>query len=189
MNRKSRLLVAAASASAFWLSCASAADSGFYLGAGAGQAQIKDDTANPNGAGTINFDARETSYKAFGGYRLKAIPILDFAGEAGYHYLGKPSRTVLGQNVEYKAQGASAAGLVIFPLGPVDFFGKAGAFYSSIDKNIGGTTSSKTGTSPMYGAGIGFRLGMFGIRAEYEYFDVSGVNRLQMYSVSGVIQF
>jgi hypothetical protein len=189
MTRKSWLAVAAAAAGALCLSSATAADSGFYIGAGAGQAQIKDETANPNGAGTIGFDARSTSYKAFGGYRLSAIPILDFAGEVGYINFGKPSRTIMGQNVEYKAQGGSAAGLVIFPLGPVDFFGKAGALYSSIDKNIGGTTSSKTGTNAMYGAGVGFRLGRFGIRAEYEYFDVSGINRLQMYSVSGVFQF
>jgi len=189
MNRTAWLAVAAASASALWLSPAMAADSGFYIGAGAGQAQIKDETANPNGAGTVNFDARDTSYKAFGGYRLKAIPILDFAGEAGYIYFGKPSRTILGQNVEYKAQGATAAGLVIFPLGPVDFFGKGGVMYSSIDKNVGGTATSKTGSGALYGAGVGVRLGMFGIRFEYEYFDVSSLNRLQMYSVSGVIQF
>jgi len=188
VNRKTSALIAA-SASALWLASASAADSGFYLGAGVGQTQIRDDTSNPNGAGTINFDARDTSYKAFGGYRLKAIPILDFAGEAGYIYFGKPSSTILGQNVEYKVQGASAAGLVIFPLGPVDFFGKGGVLYSSVDKNIGGSSTSKTGTGALYGAGVGLKLGMFGIRFEYEYFDVSNLNRLQMYSVSGVVQF
>ena len=51
------------------------------------------------------------------------------------------------------------------------------------------TTTGKTGTGALYGAGVGIRLGMFGIRFEYEYFDVSSLNRLQMYSVSGVIQF
>ena len=171
------------------MTCANAADSGFYLGIGTSYAEFKDQTANPNGSGTIGFDASSNGYKIFGGYRLKAIPLLDFAGEAGYHYFGKASQTVLGQNVEYKMQGASAAGLVILPLGPVDFFGKGGAIYSSLDKNIGGTASSKTGTNAFYGAGIGFHIGRFGIRAEYEYFDVSNLNRAQMYSLSGVFQF
>jgi hypothetical protein len=172
-----------------WMSCAAATDSGFYIGAGAGQTNIQDDTTNPNGAGTINFDARNTAYKAFAGYRLSGLLLFDFAAEAGYVHFGNPSGTALGQSVEYKVQGTNAAGLLIFPLGPMDFFGKAGAMYSTVDKNIGGTTSSKTSTNPFYGAGIGFRIGKFGIRAEYEYFDVSNLNRLQMYSVSGVYQF
>src|SRR5262245_33926902 len=151
MNRKVSLLIAA-SASAFWLSWASAADSGFYIGLGIGQANVQDQTANPNGAGTIDFDASSNAYKLFGGYRLKAIPILDFAAEAAYVNFNNPSRNVTGQNVAYDVRGGTAAGLVIFPLGPVDFFAKGGAIYSSIDKNIGGTSSSRTGTGALYGA-------------------------------------
>ena len=188
MKRRSRLCIAAASAGTLWLSCANAADSGFYIGLGAGRASVQDQPVNPNGTGTINFDADSPAYKLFGGYRLKAIPILDFAAEAAYVNFNKPSGAT-GTSVEYRMQGGTAAGLVILPLGPVDFFGKGGAVYSSVDKNIGGTTSSKTGSGAVVGAGIGLRLGNFGIRAEYEYFDLSGVNRLQMYSISGVIQF
>jgi hypothetical protein len=189
MVLKRLVSLAAAASSALMISSVNAADSGFYVGAGAGQAHIKDQAANPNGSGTIDFDAKSTAYRAFAGYRLKAIPIIDLAGEAGYINFGNPSRSSQGQNVEYKLQGAELAGLLIFPLGPVDFFGKAGALYSSVDRNIGGTSSSRTSTSPVYGAGVGFRLGRFGVRAEYEYFDVSNLNRLQMFSVSGLIQF
>jgi len=188
MNRKWMAGFAAALA-ALWMSGAAATDSGFYIGAGAGQTNLQDDTANPNGPGTIDFNARNASYKAFAGYRLSGLLLFDFAAEAGYIHFGNPSGTVLGQNVEYKVDGATAAGLLIFPLGPVDFIGKAGAMHSSVDKNIGGTTSSKTSTNPFYGAGVGIRFSKFSVRLEYEYFDVSNLNRLQMYSVSGVYQF
>lgn len=188
MNRNWTAGLAAASA-ALWMSCAAATDSGFYLGGGAGQTNIQDDTANPNGAGTVNFDARKTAYKAFAGYRLSGLLLFDFAAEVGYIHFGSASRTSLGQDLEYKASGANAAGLLIFPLGPVDFFGKAGAMRSSVDKNIGGTTSSQTSTNPFYGAGAGIRFGKFAVRLEYEYFDVSNLSRLQMYSLSGLYQF
>ena len=38
------------------ISCASAADIGFYLGIGYGKGPTKAETANPSGAGTLNFD-------------------------------------------------------------------------------------------------------------------------------------
>ena len=187
MNRKWAAGLAAAAA--LWVSGAQATDSGFYVGLGAGQANFQDQTSNPNGAGTIDFNARDSSYKAFAGYRLSGLLLFDFAGEVGYVNFGSPSRTALGQNVEYKLDGGSAAGLLIFPLGPVDFYGKVGAIEAKLEKNIGGTTSSKSSTSPFYGAGVGLRVSKFSVRLEYEYFDVSNLNRLQMYSISGVYQF
>ena len=39
---------------------------------------------------------------------------------------GNPSQVVAGQNIQFKLSGASIAGLLIVPLGPVDLFGKAG---------------------------------------------------------------
>ena len=49
MNRKWTAGLAAA-ATALWVSCAGATDSGFYVGLGAGQVNMQDQTANPNGA-------------------------------------------------------------------------------------------------------------------------------------------
>ena len=136
----------AALLSALSICSAGAADGGLYIGAGVGQGSIKDDTSNPNGAGTINFNSDDAAYKAFIGYRFTGIPLVDLAAEAGYIAFGKPSQTSLGQNVQYKLHGANAAGLVIFPLGPLDLYGKAGVLSWSSEKNIGGTASSKSGT-------------------------------------------
>jgi len=168
---------------------ANAAGSGLYLGGGVGQTNIQDDPNNPNGGGTLNFDSSATSYRAFIGYRLTVIPLLDFAAEAGYNEFGKPSQTVNGQNLNYKLTGAHAAGLVILPLGPLDVYGKAGVLSWSSDKTVGNTMSSKTGTSGLYGVGLGFKVLSLGVRAEYDYYNVSDVKRVQGYWVDALFQF
>jgi opacity protein-like surface antigen len=160
------------------------AASGLYLGAGVGQTTVKDDT----GAGT--FDAKDPAYKGFLGYRFNLIPIIDLAAEVAYTEFGKPKQTVAGQDLQYKLHGASAAGLVIFPLGPLDFYGKGGMLsWKSEFSAPGATTTSTSGTDPFYGAGIGFQLWKVGIRAEYERFKIKDVDRVEMLSVSVLFQF
>lgn len=158
---------------------ARASDGGIYLGAGVGQGQIRDDSAG------VRFDAKDTSYKGFIGYRFTWLPIIDIAAEAAY----TDFRTLKQQNNEYKLHGASGSGLLIFPLGPLDVFGKAGVMQAQSQKNIGGVVTSKTATSGVYGIGAGFRIWKIGVRAEYEFFDVKAVDRAQMYSVSAIFQF
>ena len=72
MNQRWPLIVAAALLSLF-VAQGHAAD-GLYIGAGIGQAGIKD---NIN---TDTFDANDAAYKAFIGWRFK-VPILDLAIE------------------------------------------------------------------------------------------------------------
>ena len=50
------------------------ADSGFYIGAGAGDSRIENSDAG--------FDESDTAYKIFGGYNIGFIPLVDFAVEA-----------------------------------------------------------------------------------------------------------
>lgn len=168
---------------------AGAADSGIYIGAGVGQGHIRDQTADPAGGGTISFDAKEHAYKGFVGYRFGALPIFDVALEAGYTKFGNAAQTSLGQDINYKLHGATGAALLIFPLGPIDLIGKAGAIRWSVDKSIGGTDTSKTGTAGFVGAGVGMRVWKLGLRAEYEYFDVKNIHGAEMVSVSAILQF
>jgi hypothetical protein len=168
---------------------ANAADSGLYIGGGIGSTTFKDDPANPSGSGNLNFDSSANLARAFIGYRLTVIPLIDLAAEAGYNDFGKPSQTVNGQNLSYKLTGADAAGLVIFPLGPLDLYGKAGVLSYSADKNVGGTTTNKSGTSALYGVGIGVKVWKLGIRAEYDYYNVSNINKVQGYAVDVLFQF
>jgi len=161
---------------------AHAAD-GLYLGAGIGQATIRDDTA------TGNFDADHLAYKAFVGYRFNKIPVVDLAIEGGYTDFGKPSQEVGAQHVEFKLHGAYAAGLLIFPLGPFDLYGKGGAISAKLESSSAGATRSRTGTDAFYGVGAAFYVWKLGFRAEYERYMIKDVDRVQMFSVSALFQF
>jgi hypothetical protein len=79
MNTRIRITAALGFASLLLALPAQAADSGFYLGAGAGQAQVKDQ----------NFSESSTPYRGFAGYRFGIIPLIDLAAEVGYMDLGK----------------------------------------------------------------------------------------------------
>jgi hypothetical protein len=159
------------------------AASGLYLGAGLGQSSVKDSSS----AGTL--DATDTAYKAFVGYRFNMIPIIDLAVEGGYTDFGKPSQTFSGQNVQFKLHGYDAAGLLIFPLGPFDLYGKVGMLSWSADATSGGSTSSTTGTDPFYGIGAAFYFWKIGVRAEAEQYKIKDVDRVLMYSLSALFQF
>jgi OOP family OmpA-OmpF porin len=183
MNRRWRASVAALVLSSLPAGYLCAAD-GPYLGAGLGVTTVRDDIDT---GGT--FDADDGSYRAFAGWRFDAVPIIDLAVEAAYTQFGKPSQNVAGEEARYKLRGPSAAGLLIVPLGPIDLYGKAGVLWWSLDRDLGASSLSRSGSDPFYGAGIGFYLWKIGIRAEYERFQVKDVDRVQMLSVNALFQF
>jgi hypothetical protein len=165
-----------------------AAEGGIYLGAGVGQGRIRDEPTVP-GIGTFSVDAKHSAYKGFVGYRFAGIPLIDLAAEAAYTDFGSPTQTQSGQSFEYKLHGPSAAGLVILPLGPLDLFGKWGVMSWNLDRTVNGAQTTNRGTSPVYGAGVGFQVWKVGVRAEYEYFAVKNIDSAQMMSVSVLFQF
>jgi len=180
MNQRWPLIVAAALLTLF-VPQTNAAE-GLYIGAGIGQAGIKD---NIN---TETFDSDDAAYKAFIGWRFK-VPIVDLAVEGAYTDFGKPSQTLGSQRVETKLHGPSLAGLVILPLGPFDLYGKGGAINWSADTTIGGSTTSTSGTDTFYGVGVGFYIWKLGFRAEYERFQIKDVDRVDLFSLSALFQF
>jgi len=107
------------------------ADSGFYIGAGAGDATVKDS----------NFDASDTAYKIFGGYNIGFIPLVDFAVEASYVDFGAPS-TSLG-NID--VTGLNAYGLAGLSFGPFGVFAKAGMLNWDSDATFGSVSTSDSG--------------------------------------------
>jgi len=149
------------------------ADSGFYIGAGVGDASVKD----------ADFDASDSAYKIFGGYNIGFIPLVDFAVEASYVDFGKPSTTVGSVEVS----GVNAFGLAGLSFGPFGIFAKAGMINWDADSTFGSTTSSESGTDPAYGVGARLAIGSFAVRAEYEVYDLDA--DLDMVSISGVFTF
>ena len=183
MTRKFPAALAALLLSSAAVFPACAAD-GLFLGGGIGLATVKDDV-DPE-----TLDSDDTAYKAFIGWRFDAIRFIDLAVEAAYTELGNPSQVVAGQNIQLKLSGASIAGLLIVPLGPIDFYGKAGlmSWRSELTRD-GAAASSRSGSDPFYGAGVGLRVWKIGVRAEYERFQIKDVDRVELLSVSALIQF
>jgi outer membrane immunogenic protein len=149
------------------------ADSGFYIGAGVGDATVKD----------TNFDASDSAYKIFGGYNIGFIPLVDFAVEASYVDFGSPSTSA--GNID--VTGVDAFGLAGLSFGPFGIFAKAGVINWNTDATFGTASNSDSGSDPAYGLGARFAIGSFSVRAEYEYFDVN--DGIDMVSVSGAYTF
>jgi outer membrane immunogenic protein len=183
MNRKWKALLAGWLLSNLFAPGLHAAD-GLYLGAGVGIATIKDEVDTSG-----SFESDEGSYKAFVGWRFDVIPAIDLAVELAYTEFGKPTQNVGGQEVKYKLNGPSLAGLLIVPLGPVDLYGKLGMMDWSLDRTVGAGTTRSSGTDAFYGAGIGFYIWKIGFRAEYERFEIKDVERVDMFSLSALFQF
>jgi hypothetical protein len=165
---------------------AQAGESGFYIGAGVGQAQYSD---NPPQTSGQQVSENSTPYRAFGGYRIGVIPILDFAGEIGYSNLGTASGTTAGVTTDYKAQGADASVLVIFPILLFDLYGRLGVMQYDLDRTFNGATTSNKGTAGLYGLGVGARFGPIGVRLEYNRIDIQELNNVDVGMASVYFQF
>jgi hypothetical protein len=154
---------------------AAGADSGFYLGVGAGDATVKDS----------DFDESDTAYKVFGGYNFGVIPLVDLAVEASYAHFGNPSAGAVNAEVT----GLNAFGLAGLSFGPFGIFAKAGVINWGADTSDGTVTNSESGTDSAYGVGARFAIGSFAVRAEYEYYDLDADLEVGMASISGVYTF
>jgi outer membrane immunogenic protein len=156
-----------------------AAESGFYLGGGVGQSTFKDDASN------VDFNENATAWKAFAGYRIGALPIVDFAGELTYREFGNPDKS----GAEFKAKGGDASGLGIVTLGPVDLFARLGIGRYSVDTTISGVKRDEDSNSEIYGVGAGFRLGHVNIRIEWERVQPDLVDHIDMYTINAYWRF
>jgi OmpA-like transmembrane domain len=173
MNTRIRITAALGFASLLLALPAQAADSGFYLGAGAGQAQVKDQ----------NFSESSTPYRGFAGYRVGIIPLIDLAGEIGYTDLGKAE----GSAGSVKAHGADASVLLIFPITVFDLYARLGVMQASVDNSINGSSTSSS--AGVYGLGAGVRLGPIGVRAEVNRIDIKDLHSVDVEMLSVYFHF
>jgi hypothetical protein len=156
---------------------ARAADNGFYLGGGFIQSEI-------NGFESDQFDFDDTGWKLIAGFR----PLDHFAVEGEYMDLGSESVSLgaLG-TAEAEATTAAVFGLLLLPLAPIDLYAKAGLALWNVEGGITGLGNANfedDGTEFAYGAGIQARFGSFGVRGEYETFDVEDSDGVELFSVS-----
>jgi opacity protein-like surface antigen len=155
------------------------ADNGIYLGAGIGQSSVQFDD-NISGQ-DFDFDASATGFKAIAGWRF-----LDWvAVEANYVDLGSGDDNVQGERIETDVDGVSLSAVGFVPLGPVDLFARVGAINWNADigaPNLG-VSASDDGTDLTYGVGAQFRVWSLSFRGEYEIFDISDADTVDMFSI------
>jgi len=154
-----------------------AADNGIYLGASLGQANVEIED------GFAQVDDEDTGFKFIAGLR----PLDWFAVEASYVNFGEAKNGA----VSVEPDGISAFGVFFLPVGPVDVFAKGGliSFENDIKVENFGNIARDDGTELAYGAGVQFRLLSLGVRAEYEVFDIDGVDDLNMLSIGVTYTF
>jgi OOP family OmpA-OmpF porin len=156
-----------------------AADNGIYLGASVGQSGTEyQDSIQGN---DLDFDASSTGFKAIAGWRF-----LDWlAIEGNYVDLGSGDDRVLGEQIESDINGVSLSAVGFLPVGPVDLFARVGAINWNADLKAPGLgiNGSDDGTDLTYGIGAQFRVWSLSLRAEYEQFDISDADNVDLISV------
>ena len=163
-------------------SSAVAKDTGPFFGLGVGQSNLE---SGPTGITGLEFEADDIGYKVFGGWRV----LKNFAVEASYFDYGSLDDQVLGVNVGTNLTGFNAYALGFLTLGPVDVFGKAGMVFWDVEADAMGVSTEDDGNDMAYGVGVGATLGSFGIRGEWEQFDIEDTDDVSMISVSFTMTF
>lgn len=169
-------LAAAALLGSAAVSAQEAPTTGFYLGAGFTQSRFDNDDFDVD-----DIDNEDNSWKAIVGFR----PHPNFAAELNYVNFGKSTQPSVpaGGPFEADAEGFAAFGVGIMPVGPVELYGKLGVARLDSKGNVGAVFFDDKATEFAYGAGIQFRLGGLGIRAEYEKYDTDVVGDLDLITV------
>jgi hypothetical protein len=153
---------------------AALADSGPYIGVGAGGATLEADF----GSGTPpvpgipdSLDEDDTALKVFGGYTFD-LPLIDIGIEGAYVDFGEPEIDILGNQLSINTTGFSLWGIASLNAGLIDLYAKAGYLAWDVEAEILGVSDSTDGSDLGYGIGAAFGLGPVEIRGEYEVYDL-----------------
>ncbi len=155
---------------------------GLSLGASYGYVNIEDSDQS------FSFDATDTGYKLFGTYMFNN----GFGIEGGYIDFGKPDDIFLGQTAKIDAEAWSLYGVGALGLSEkFDLFAKAGVVSWEADSLIDGVRiGADDGEDLALGIGASFNAdGAFGLRAEFDWFDVDDADAVWMASVGFELRF
>lgn len=179
------------------LSLAQAAEPGFYVGAGIGNAGFEVDGNDPDlgDIDDLDFEGDDVGYKLLAGYRVMPY----FGVEASWNDFGTPDDSTEVGNVqietEFETDGFDFSLMGILPIGEhFDAFAKAGYFWWDVE----GTATSggiaeivqDSGEDLTYGVGAQWNPGdLFGLRAEYQIYDIEGIDDVWFLSLSALFRF
>ena len=154
---------------------------GFYVGAGAGTAELSTAAGLVTKAGFKNSDS---AYKFSVGVRPLSFW---FGAELSYADFGSPSGTLNGAAAKASLSGQTAAGVLYLPIPIplVDVYGKLG--YTRVNGRLTAPAQNLSvkldGTGYTAGAGVQVSLSSWSVRGEYEYVGVNAV-RTDLLSIS-----
>lgn len=150
------------------------AQKGLYFGGSMGPSFVNKKIAEI-GIEDINIDGKDMAYKVYAGYKLPAFLAL----EGGYRNLGKISSDIS----ELNSSGWDLNAKANLTLGPVQFFGKAGAFFNNVKVTFQDPIHpeiNESNTKFMFGFGAGLNIERLGLRAEWESLDISKGSNVSM---------
>jgi hypothetical protein len=171
---------------AFTLAALSSHDSkgegrlGLYVGGAVGESRVE---ANSKEFSVDNFKADHSAFKFMLG--LRPLPVI--GAEVEYIDFGHPKSNLNGGPADATLKGAAAFGVLYLPVPLFDIYGKAGL--ARLQSTVNGISEiqpqcvpcapalfrlNRTDTHFAAGAGAAYKTGALAIRAEYEYFNVSG---------------
>jgi OOP family OmpA-OmpF porin len=192
-----RFIIATAATAILAASPAFAADdSGFYVGAGLGNFSADSQTI-VNGR---DFDGSDIGFKVFGGYKF--MPWL--AAEAEYIDGGEPDDNVDSGTAQLRlaigVTGFVGSAVGILPIGEnFNVFGKLGFIYWDADGSgklrdegdlVTKISVGEDGTDFAWGVGGTWNItDTFGVRAEYQGFEISEFNSVDFASASVIWSF
>jgi OOP family OmpA-OmpF porin len=150
---------------------------GLYIGAGAGYG------SQELSVSTGNFQDNTTAYKGFVGYRF-----MRFIGfEAAYVDFGNASDTLdfgggTTTDVTLKTKGETAEITGTIPIGSfLEIYGKAGYLWWNAKSDDSTNSDSNSGSDPVYGGGVKLIFAKkFGVRLEYEQFDIQDTKKVYL---------
>jgi OmpA-OmpF porin, OOP family len=153
--------------------------SGIYLGGSIGYSQYKDTCKNL----FIPCDENDTAFRVFGGYQFNRNWMLELGyGDFGEAEGGGPIPAGGSATLKQQAYAVDLTGLGSFNLTQrLTMFGRLGVYMGRTTRdieftNFPNTHDAKTNSGWTYGAGLGYNLGRFGVRAEWQRYDNIGTN-------------
>ena len=152
----------------------SSAQDGLYFGGSIGPSFVNTKITEID-MEDIKIDGNDMAYKIYAGYKLPAFLAL----EGGYRNLGKVSDDISALN----SQGWDLNAKANLDLGPLQIFGKAGAFFNNVKVTFADPIHpdiNKNNTKFMFGFGAGLNIERLGLRAEWESLDISSDNKVSM---------
>jgi opacity protein-like surface antigen len=158
------------------------ADKGLYLGAGVGQFNVEVDNLDDAQDTIADFDADDTSLKAFAGYRFNPY----FAVELDYIDFGGPED----QGVAVDISGFAPYLVGTLPLGIFELFAQVGYLFYDFDVKAGGAKLSDSTEDLVYGAGAGLVLfDHLDVRVTYEIIDAGDADDANALWLTGAWRF